>query len=708
MTVQLPKFDVQEYTGRKTKYCLCIPVINEGDKLLKQLDRAKKIGIEEIVDIIICDGDSKDGSTTESNLKNRGVNTLLIKKDAGKLSAQLRMGYWWALERGYDGIITIDGNGKDSIESVPLFIEKLEQGYDFIQGSRYIKGGSAVNTPLSRSVSVKLLHAPIISSAAGYKFTDTTNGFRGYSRKYLEHPRVVPFRNVFNTYELVAYLSVRASQLGLKVCEVPVSRTYPKGKTPTKISPFRGNIVLMAILLKTWFGIYNLDKNVFRKKILALVLLFLTCITLFLGYYKNYWVSQRDGNPANELFSTYQLYSDGIIFSTLSYDNKFGFSGGDLKIYRTSSVDSRKMYLDKTQIKKENFVSYPSQFGLQVMGYLSLDRLLPFSNSLKVRLFYAINALLTAAAVTFVIAWLSRRTTSLAGFVLWAFFVFYDKWFLLFATSLYWVSWTWFLPLIASIYLLSREEKYRIYSDKLAFGLMFVSLFVKTLCGFEYISTILIAMVVPFVYFSILNKWKLSLFVKRVLIVGAGAVGGFILAVIAYLVKLSLLVGSISSAYQILLSDILNRTSGDPEKIVKLLGEKASNPEALRAIEASLRAPVIDVVKMYLDLPIRLGTISIHYYQFVYGAIVASLIGLFMFFYCSMKEKDRRNMLALISATWISLLAPISWFVLAKAHSYIHTYLNFVLWNLPFTFFALTLFSFVIYSLIKSCCKRLP
>ena len=60
------------------------------------------------------------------------------------------------------------------------------------------------------------------------------------------------------TYELLAYLSVRATQLGYKACEIPVTRAYPKtGKTPTKISFFKGNGKLMEILLKNAFGAYN-------------------------------------------------------------------------------------------------------------------------------------------------------------------------------------------------------------------------------------------------------------------------------------------------------------------------------------------------------------------------------------------------------------------------------------------------------------------
>lgn len=262
MVQQVPEFTVAEFQPKKTKYCLCIPIINEGERIQKELQRAKEAKIDELCDIILCDGGSSDGATAEEVLRPLGVNTLLVKTDVGKQSAQMRMGFFWALERGYEGIITIDGNNKDSIEDVGRFVGHLEDGFDFIQGSRFIKGGTAVNTPISRWIAVKFIHAPMISLTAKEKFTDTTNAYRAYSKRYLTHPQVNPFREVFQTYELLAFLSVRASQLGMKTGEIPVARVYPKDeKTPTKISPFRGNFLLLKILWKNFLGHYEEKKN---------------------------------------------------------------------------------------------------------------------------------------------------------------------------------------------------------------------------------------------------------------------------------------------------------------------------------------------------------------------------------------------------------------------------------------------------------------
>ncbi|HEX8431253.1 MAG TPA: hypothetical protein VF625_08190, partial [Longimicrobium sp.] len=134
---------------------------------------------------------------------------------------------------------------------IPAFLRALDEGYDHVQGSRYVPGGVAVNTPLSRHVGVMLLHAPLISLSAGTRYTDTTNGFRAYSRRLLEDPRVAPFRDVFQAYELHYYLAIRAARLGFRVTELPVTRAYPRGgKVPTKISPLRGNLRVLRTLFQ--------------------------------------------------------------------------------------------------------------------------------------------------------------------------------------------------------------------------------------------------------------------------------------------------------------------------------------------------------------------------------------------------------------------------------------------------------------------------
>lgn len=252
----VPAHERYVFTERRHRYCVAVFAINEGERVRQQLrDMAP---LSERVDIIVADGGSTDGSLDVDSLDEFRLRALLVKRDDGKLSAQMRMAFAFALEEGYDGIVVIDGNGKDDIAAIPAMLELLGAGYDHVQGSRYVPGGRGINTPPLRHLAVRLLHAPLISLAAGSRYTDTTNGFRAYSRRLLSDPRVQPLRDVFVGYELHYYLAIRAARLGLRVIETPVTRRYPAaGKVPTKISPVKGNLLILRTLASAVTGRFN-------------------------------------------------------------------------------------------------------------------------------------------------------------------------------------------------------------------------------------------------------------------------------------------------------------------------------------------------------------------------------------------------------------------------------------------------------------------
>ena len=254
---QVPTFETALWLGRQHPWCVVIPVINEGERIKNLLSRMAALKIDGVADIIVVDGGSTDGSLGRESLQQRGARGLLVKTGPGKLSAQLRCAYAFALDQGYEGIVTIDGNDKDDPAAIPRFIDALKQGVDFVQASRFIAGGVAENTPKSRNFAIRFIHAPMLSLFSGFRWTDTTQGFRAYSRKMLLDPKIAPFRDVFMTYELLAYLSYRAPRLGYLCVELPTIRRYPKGEVPTKISSFKGNLSVLEVLLLACFGNYN-------------------------------------------------------------------------------------------------------------------------------------------------------------------------------------------------------------------------------------------------------------------------------------------------------------------------------------------------------------------------------------------------------------------------------------------------------------------
>jgi glycosyltransferase involved in cell wall biosynthesis len=255
-TTGVPEHERHVFAAKRHRYCVAVFCINEGERVRSQLRTMAPLADQ--VDIIVADGGSTDGSLALDSLNDFRLRALLVKRGPGRLSAQMRMAFAFALDEGYDGIVVIDGNGKDDVSAIPRFVALLEQGYDHVQGSRYVAGGRGINTPLSRTLAVRLLHAPLISLAAGRRFTDTTNGFRAYSRRLLTDARVQPLRDVFVGYELHYYLAIRAARLGFRTIEAPVTRRYPpEGKTPTKISPIRGNLLVLRTLAAAVLGRFN-------------------------------------------------------------------------------------------------------------------------------------------------------------------------------------------------------------------------------------------------------------------------------------------------------------------------------------------------------------------------------------------------------------------------------------------------------------------
>jgi glycosyltransferase involved in cell wall biosynthesis len=233
-------------------------VLNEDGRIQAQIRRMRDCGALAAADTIIVDGGSTDGSVGAETLRDSGLRALLVKTGPGRQGAQLRAGLSWLLDQGYEGVILIDGNNKDDPSAIPGFVQALEEGWDHIQGSRFVPGGHHRNTPWARLLGVRLLHAPAISLASGFRYTDTTNGFRAYSRRFLLDGRVQPFRDVFAGYELHYYLAIRAARLGFKVKELPVGREYPSaGAAPTKIHGLQGNAQILKLLFRACTGAYN-------------------------------------------------------------------------------------------------------------------------------------------------------------------------------------------------------------------------------------------------------------------------------------------------------------------------------------------------------------------------------------------------------------------------------------------------------------------
>jgi len=235
---------------KRKKIALVMACLNEAEKIGNSIKKIKK-NCKGIVDeIIVVD----DGSTdlTFKEAKKAGATVIKHKKNLGA-GAAYRTGYFYSLKKGYDITVELAGDDQDDPKDVKKIVESIvDYGFDYVHGSRWIKGGRTVNHPLTRSFLTKL-YSFIFRIFTGFPATDATNGIRGFKTEILKNPKIKLNQEWLNKYELEPYFFYKVIQLGYKIKEVPVTKFYHKKmRSNTKMIPFKSwwSILRPLIYLK--------------------------------------------------------------------------------------------------------------------------------------------------------------------------------------------------------------------------------------------------------------------------------------------------------------------------------------------------------------------------------------------------------------------------------------------------------------------------
>lgn len=224
---------------------------NERDKCRRTLARFPE---RPPYDVLVVDDGSTDG-TVPTDLPAHFV-VLRNERNQG-LGASIKRAFRYALEHRYDVIAIMAGNGKDDPLEIPrLLTPILEQGVDFVQGSRFLSGGGHTNMPFYRVIATRLVHPIFVSALSGRWVTETTNGFRAFKTTLLRDARVNWEQDWLDKYELEQYVQFKALRLGYTRTEVPVSKAYPpKGQDYTKVKAITGWWSMLRPVLYLGLGI---------------------------------------------------------------------------------------------------------------------------------------------------------------------------------------------------------------------------------------------------------------------------------------------------------------------------------------------------------------------------------------------------------------------------------------------------------------------
>jgi dolichol-phosphate mannosyltransferase len=221
---------------------LVIPVYNEGQKILRLLDAMRFDYIDQLV--------LADDCSTDDVLKTVDHPQITIVRNPRHLNigATIGNGLQHALKQGADIIVIMAGNGKDDPNELDRILDPLvHEGYDFVQGSRYLPGGQYNKMPLHRRIATRL-YPWLIRIGTGFPATDNTNGFRGFKTAILRDPRI----DIEQEWLLVCleyYLYIRTVQLKFKMKEVPVSKMYPEHVPYSMYTKVRTEVDWIQVLL---------------------------------------------------------------------------------------------------------------------------------------------------------------------------------------------------------------------------------------------------------------------------------------------------------------------------------------------------------------------------------------------------------------------------------------------------------------------------
>lgn len=223
------------------KTIIVMPVANEEATMGKVIDSILALPYDNLYLYPVIDSYSKD--RTEEIIRSYEstgrVKCIFYKESHGVISCYLE-GYRRALADGAQCVLEMDGGGSHQPDEIPQFIEKLEEGYDCVWGSRFTKGGEMSHQPFYRRI-LSSGGTILANAVLGTKLKDMTSGFEGFQAHVLESMNLDRFLSTGHMYQT----EMRYYCRDLNCIEVPIH--YIGGDSSLKL---RSVTEALSILFK--------------------------------------------------------------------------------------------------------------------------------------------------------------------------------------------------------------------------------------------------------------------------------------------------------------------------------------------------------------------------------------------------------------------------------------------------------------------------
>lgn len=211
----------------KGRVLAIIPALNAERTLGRVVERTRGY----IEPVIVIDDGSSD--RTGDVAANAGATVLRHEVNRGK-GAALKTGFAWALEHGYDGVITLDADGQHLPSEIPKFLAERESG-----GADLIIGGRAhlFGQMLPRRRAANRFSAWSIAKASGVRITDSQSGFRFYSAGLIQAMKLRT-----DGFDMESEVIVRAGRKGFRIVTIPIELGFVDGVSTSHYKPLKDTI----------------------------------------------------------------------------------------------------------------------------------------------------------------------------------------------------------------------------------------------------------------------------------------------------------------------------------------------------------------------------------------------------------------------------------------------------------------------------------
>lgn len=242
------------------KLSIVIPAYNEEGSISETVENLHEVLMRHEIDheILIVNDNSKDGTVKVLEELKKKIESLVYYTNHGP------NGFGYAVRYGLekftgDCVAVMMADLSDDPMDLIKYYQKLQEGYDCVFGSRFIKGGKTIDYPKLKKIINRIANF-IVSVSVGIRYNDCTNAFKLYRKETIVglKPFLAPHFN------LTLELPLKAIIRGYSYAVVPNSwtnRKYGESKLKIKEMGSRYFFILLYCLIERFFS-----RGDFKKK----------------------------------------------------------------------------------------------------------------------------------------------------------------------------------------------------------------------------------------------------------------------------------------------------------------------------------------------------------------------------------------------------------------------------------------------------------